>query len=165
MADEKEVKEEPKKKSNLMNIIIISLLVIVIGLLSFTLITLMDNKSSPVSTDEKPTIEDIVVEDSSEPVDTVTLEDFTVNLADEESSRFLRTTIVLEPISIEGRETIEKSNIKIKDLIITTLSSKKFSEIKTAEGKSELKETLIFRLNRITNKAVKNIYFVDFVSQ
>ena len=164
MADNEEVEEKPKK--NIMGIITVVMLTILIGISGFIAFQLMSKDEAAGKDDpaiEKPVAAD-VVEAPTEGGEMINLDDFTVNLTDEES-KFLRTKISIDPNGPEAEVRINSINTKVKDLIITILSSKSFAEIKTAEGKSKLKEEIVFRLNRITDNAVRNVYFTDFVSQ
>ena len=94
------------------------------------------------------------------------IEDITVNLADTEQNRFLRTKIKLELRSEDAHAKVKEKMDAIRDLILTTLRSKKFSDIRTPQGTYALKEELITRMNRIAGgKPIRNLYFTDFVSQ
>jgi len=55
---------------------------------------------------------------------------------------------------------------KIDDVIMTLLSSKKYDEISSMEGKQALKEELIDAINKIFGyDAVMNVYFTQFLVQ
>lgn len=94
------------------------------------------------------------------------LDNVTVNLADQDENRFLRVKINLEVQDEEAQKEIEKYHVQIKDLIINTLSSKFFRDIRTPQGKFDLKEELIFRINSLVGgEPVKDLYFTDFIAQ
>ncbi len=96
----------------------------------------------------------------------IDMDDITVNLADTDSSRFLRAKIKLEVRSEEAKAKIEGNMVKINDLVITNLTSKAFKDIRTPQGKYKLKEELIYRINEMVGgKPVKGLYFTEFVSQ
>ncbi len=96
----------------------------------------------------------------------VPMDALTVNLADEGESRYLHVKI---EFSVEGKvheATFNNFVAPIKDMIITTLSSKKIADIRTQQGKFALKQEIAYRINKlIGDTIVKKIYFSDFVIQ
>jgi len=96
----------------------------------------------------------------------IDMDDITVNLADTDSSRFLRAKIKLEVRNEEAKAKVDAAMIKINDLVITDLTSKTFKEIRTPQGKYKLKEELVYRINQLLGgRPVKGLYFTEFVSQ
>jgi len=93
------------------------------------------------------------------------LDPFIVNLFDERGVRYLKVRLDLELWNSTAEE-IEKKTPKIRDSLIVLLSSKKYEEIGSLEGKARLREEILFRLNRILGEGkVKEVYFTDFVVQ
>ncbi len=90
------------------------------------------------------------------------LEPFILNVG----SRFLKLSINLE---LSSPAATEKAKIKtgaIRDAIIMLITSKSPDDIFSSEGKQQLKDEILTRLNRILGEgSVKNIYFTDFVMQ
>ncbi|PJA31379.1 MAG: flagellar protein FliL [Zetaproteobacteria bacterium CG_4_9_14_3_um_filter_53_7] len=173
MAD-KEAKEEGGKSSGggLLPIINLVLLVLVLAVGGFIAWKMMSMEQPSASTDnaaveqtDQTTLPEAEDESDVPPV-MMDIDDITVNLADTDESRFLRTKIKLEVRNEEAQLKVTANIVKINDLIITILASKKFSDIRTPQGKYALKEDLIYRMNRIVGgKPIKNLYFTDFVSQ
>lgn len=105
----------------------------------------------------------------------VPMESFTVNLADPEDGRFLRTTLALGVAgqlpqlakgAAKGVETSDVSIATIRDSIITVLAQCKSDQLLTSEGKLKLKADLITALNRdVPALNVQEIYFTDFLVQ
>lgn len=94
------------------------------------------------------------------------LEPFLVNLADQESRRYLKLKVELEVESEKSVKELEKSVPRIRDVLILLLSSKAYGEIATQEGKSKLKEEILKRLAAVPGgKKVKNVFFTEFVAQ
>ena len=96
------------------------------------------------------------------------MDNLTINLADTDDSRFLRTKIKLEVRSEEDKTRLstESGKAKVNDLILTLLSSKTFKEIRTAQGKYELKNEIVFRINKeFPWKPVRRMDLTDLVSQ
>ena len=54
----------------------------------------------------------------------------------------------------------------VRDIIVSTLSSKTYEEVSTQKGKNRLKDEIVDRLNEVlADGHIKNIYFTDFVVQ
>ena len=173
MADNEE-KEESGKSSGggLLPIINLVLLILVLAVGGFVAWKMISMEQTPAES-EKAAIEqtdDTAIPEAEDETDAppifMDIENITVNLADTDQSRFLRAKIKLEVRNDDAQTKVTENMVKINDLIITVLASKKFSDIRTPQGKYALKEDLIYRMNRITGgKPIKNLYFTDFVSQ
>lgn len=94
------------------------------------------------------------------------LEPFIVNLADTAKVRYLKITIKLDLVRSKHSEDLNKRLPQIRDTLLLLLSSKEFAAIRTVEGKMELRDEILQRVNAIfrSNK-VKMAYFTDFVTQ
>jgi flagellar FliL protein len=96
------------------------------------------------------------------------LNSFVVNLLDTQgvAKRYLKITMQLEIGKEEDRLLIENHNAQIRDTVLLLLSSQSLKEINTMEGKLELKQTLLSRMNQILGDGVvSSIYFTEFVVQ
>jgi len=168
MADEKS--ESKKSSGGLLPVINMVLLALVLGIAGFNTWKIMNMEPSPGDKGTSSQTKEEIIPEAEDSGDAqpilIELDDFTVNLADTGVSRFLRTKIKLEVRSDTSQKKVETNMAKISDLVITLLSSKKFSDIRTAQGKFSLKEELVHRINRLVGgKPVKKLYFTDFVSQ
>jgi len=171
MADEEQ--EEKKASGGLLPIINTVLLVLVLGVGGFVAWTLMQNNQPAESSDTAPTetvetkLPEVEVEDPDAIPVEMEIDGLTINLADD--NRFLRTKILLILRTEEDKVRLSSSVglAAVKDKIITIVSGKKFSDIKTPAGKMGLKEELVFRINKEfpPHKPVKKMFFTDFVSQ
>ena len=95
---------------------------------------------------------------------TVALESFVVNLADVEQTRFLKVTIVIELTQEDVAEEVEKRKQKIKDAVITLLSSKSVAQVRDSKGKLKLKQEITLRLNEILGtNSVSEVLFTQFI--
>lgn len=93
------------------------------------------------------------------------LDPFIVNLFDERGVRYLKVRLDIE-VWDSTPEEIERKTPKIRDSLIVLLSSKKYEEIGSLEGKARLREEILFRLNRILGEGkAREVYFTDFVVQ
>jgi len=171
MADNEDGEEEKKSGGGLLPIINLVLLVLVLAVGGFVAWKLMSMEQPAETTDtaiEQTNATKIpeADDDPDAPPLFMGIDNITVNLADTDQSRFLRAKIKLEVRNEEAQAKVTENMVKINDLVITLLSSKKFSEIRTPQGKYALKENLIYRMNRaVGGKPIKKLYFTDFVSQ
>ena len=61
---------------------------------------------------------------------------------------------------------VETHKPQLKDTVLLLLSSHSFEEIRSVEGKIELKQALLSRINQVLGGGVVHrIYFTEFVVQ
>ena len=92
----------------------------------------------------------------------------TVNLADPTGITYLAITLALEfdPKNADLLAEVEAKMPRINDMIITTLSSKAYEEISTSQGKINLKNEFLRRINAMLAKGrLYNIYITSFTVQ
>lgn len=174
MAEEKEKKEELeepeelegqeglKKKGLPIKMIIIPFLgLFLVGGVFFLFKSGLLSKSTDNSAisieeqDSKPEIGPIYSMDS-----------FIVNLIGDQGKSYLKARLELELSNPKLREEIDKRLPQFRDTILTLLSSKTRSDIKTLEGKFQLREEIISMLNQyLSTGKILNIYFTDFIIQ
>lgn len=97
----------------------------------------------------------------------VSLDTFIVNLADPGGNRYLRVTMDMEVL---GGKPAEEEMIRrvpqLRDAILMILSTKRYADISTTEGKTTLREELTGAVNGLLASAkVARIYFKEFVIQ
>ncbi|NPA32275.1 MAG: flagellar basal body protein FliL [Aquificae bacterium] len=91
---------------------------------------------------------------------------FIVNLADPEVTVYARVSVTLEVANQEVLNEVRKKEPIIRDAIIEIISSKTSNELRTPEGREELKLEILKRINTILTKGgVRNVYFTEFVIQ
>ncbi len=98
----------------------------------------------------------------------VPLESFIVNLMDRGGSgkRYLKTTIELDVLDEASSELVYVRRAQLRDTILLLLTGQTFKEINSVEGKLELKQALLVRINQaLGGKIVKKLYFTEFVVQ
>jgi len=96
------------------------------------------------------------------------LKSFIVNLVDKSGTgkRYLKLTMELEIGGEEQKMEVEKRIPHLRDTILLLLSSRSLKDIGTMEGKLELKQALLMRINRILGEGiVHRVYFTEFVVQ
>lgn len=94
------------------------------------------------------------------------LDSFVVNLADEAAQRYLKVTMKVEFFASEVPMRFTSRQAQIRDLVLTLLSSKTVDDVRTVEGKAQLRDEVIARINRVLDDdTVKAIYFAEFIVQ
>lgn len=91
-----------------------------------------------------------------------------VNLADPTGITYLAITLALEfdPKNADLYAEVESKMPRINDMIITTLSSKAYEEISTSQGKLNLKNEFLRRINAMLSKGrLYNVYITGFTVQ
>jgi flagellar FliL protein len=94
------------------------------------------------------------------------MDQYIVNLYNEGSSRYLKTTLNFELSSAELSAEMDTKKPLIRDIVIKTLSAKTYEEISTIKGKENLKDELASKVNQVlTDGQINNLFFTDFVIQ
>lgn len=91
-----------------------------------------------------------------------------VNLADPTGITYLAITLALEfdPKNADLYAEVESKMPRINDMIITVLSSKAYEEISTSQGKINLKNEFLRRINSMLAKGrLYNVYITGFTVQ
>jgi flagellar FliL protein len=94
------------------------------------------------------------------------MDPFLVNLADPGRPRFLKVVVQLEldadPVSAE----LDALKPKVRDALLTLLSSKGSADLVTVADKERLRNEILHRLNALlTAGRVVEVYFTEFVVQ
>ena len=94
------------------------------------------------------------------------LQPFVVNLSDPGGKRYLKSIIELEFTEDAIQNELDARLPQLRDVILLHLSSKTIEDVQSVDGKIELKNSLITRINQVlkTGKIV-NLYFTQFVIQ
>jgi flagellar FliL protein len=94
------------------------------------------------------------------------LDPFIANLADEDGKRYLKATVQLEFVDARVPDEVNARLPQIRDLLLTLFTSKLFADIRTPQGKSELRDEIINRVNHALRRdLVKAVYFTEFIVQ
>lgn len=162
MAEAEEKQEKPKKSSKMKLIILLLVVVIVLGGGGFFAYMKFFKKPKGEEA-EQPTAHKA---EKAEQAIIHKMDTFLVNLADPGGKRYLKLTMELELDNKKVVEEISKETPRIRDVILTVLSSKAFDDISTLPGKLALKKELITKLNgSLKTGKVTNIYFTEFLVQ
>jgi len=156
--DVKNAEEEQAPKKSKLKLIIIAVVVLLIGAGGIYGYSKYDKgkkeKAETIKTDKVSIV--------------CPLNSFVVNLLDKQGvgKRYLKVTMQLEVGKEEEKLLIENHNPQIRDTVLLLLSSQSLKEINTMEGKLELKQALLSRMNQILGDGViRRIYFTEFVVQ
>lgn len=161
--EESEEQVQPAKKSPMM-LIIIGVVALLLIIIIVVVVLMMGDSGS----EQQPTrVEGGVaagVEASMGPI--AELKQFIVNLQSNDGRRYLKVEMTLELAGKNAGKEVENKIPLIRDVIIQLLSSKRFDEVSTENGKIRLREELKAAVNRyLIDGQVKNIYFTTFVIQ
>ncbi|RMG47398.1 MAG: hypothetical protein D6718_03725 [Acidobacteria bacterium] len=171
MADEeKETKQEqPKKKSGkgLMIVVMVVLAVVSAGAGVGVSLLLGGGRQAQAAPSaeaasapaEPPPAQEVII-----PFDT-----FVVNLADPGGNRFVKATIravVSDPTCEERYNQDPLLKARVRDRVLSVLSSKRFEDVSTSIGKEALRREIARELNQLLpNSPVREILFVEFIVQ
>jgi flagellar FliL protein len=165
--DEKDIAQNKSTKKSLILWVLLGCIVVIGlgGFLGWTLYTSSGNKQNNQNTNLSETSDRAQVLQESI---LFPMEEFIVNLTDGSGfgKRYLKTSIELEVSSEEGINSIEAHVTQLKDAILMLLSSRSVEEVITVEGKLELKQALLVRVNQtLSDNVVRELYFTEFVIQ
>lgn len=91
---------------------------------------------------------------------------FVVNLADPNDPHYLKVTMKLELDKPETAEVLTARNAQMRDAILILLSSRDTESVRTAQGKLQLREDVIAKVNSLMPKGgVRSAYFTEFIVQ
>lgn len=173
MADEVEAIPQEKSKGGKLWILIVVLSVIVACDLAFRVMSYFGSPkpaTAAESADSSKVTDRKISSEPAKPKKTevnavVELSPFLVNLADKDSSYYLKATFQLGT-ALEDEETVKNNVVipAIRDTILSLLSSKTSEQILSTEGKAKLREEIRNRINAVLPKGrVQEVYIVDFV--
>jgi flagellar protein FliL len=97
------------------------------------------------------------------------MDSFLVNLADTDSSRYLRVTLRLVVPSPKEAEEVGKDEVRkvqLRSAVLELLAQQQSTRLLTADGKEELKAAIGKRASQVLGtKEVIDVLFTDFVVQ
>jgi flagellar FliL protein len=94
------------------------------------------------------------------------MDPFIVNLLGDRGKRYLKAKLDLEVESEEVKSELQKRTPQIRDAILLLLTSKTFEDVDKPEGKIQLRNELIARINQLLKGGtVRTLYFTEFVVQ
>jgi flagellar FliL protein len=167
MAEEMDAQQEIQPKKSFLKFIILGFIVVVLGAGGYVGWNhFKGDKNEEIKETQTTKAEANKKKDEAKIV--FPLEPFVVNLADRSGlgKRYLKVTLALEVRNEEKKKIVEGYTAELRDTILLLLSSQSFSEISTMEGKLELKQALLSRINHaLGGGVVQRLYFTEFVVQ
>lgn len=141
-------------KKKLLTIILIMLVAIsLVGVIAVVVVTKL---SEPASTEDKPSIDEIV--ESS-----VEIPEITTNLA---GNDYIKISFMVQTDNKKAKEELEKRNFQVKNIIITELSEMKAQELTGKKGKEKLQNTLKTKINELMEEGkVEKVYITSSILQ
>jgi flagellar FliL protein len=165
MAEEDSKAEQPVKKGKGGLIIIILVLLLLAG--GGAALYFLVLHKPPVEEALNPELPITAAKPQAEPGPIVPYSSFLVNLADAGGKRYLKFSLSIELSKHKNfQQEVEQKDAKIKDIVISIISSKTFEEINSPQGKIALKQEILRRLNTVmTGGKVEDVFFTEFVVQ
>lgn len=153
VAEQKQTEETKGKKKWLKWVLIFTIpLIIISGAVGFYFATMVngnDDGAIPMKN-----------------VQTLTIQSFTINLADAGHRRYLRTQITLEYVDRKLLNELELKDHRIKDTVINILRSKRVSDLDSNEKTEALRQELMGAINELlTEGEIIGLYFEEFIIQ
>ena len=94
------------------------------------------------------------------------LEPFIANLADDGGRRYLKATFQIDFGKSDVPPAMQARLPQVRDLLLTLFTSKTFDDIRSPEGKQQLREEIIARVNQVLDRDLaKAVYFTEFIVQ
>lgn len=95
-----------------------------------------------------------------------TIESIVVNPAETAGTRYLSCSVSFEVVTPEDLKAFEEKSVKIKDLLITILSSKTVDQLSDIKQRNDMRKQILAVVNRFTAPAKASaVYLTDFVLQ
>ncbi len=92
---------------------------------------------------------------------------FIVNLVGHRGQRYLKTKIIFEIDLVKDiQKELSERTPELRDAMLLLLSSKSFEDVNNFEGKIQLRNELIVRINQVLRGGdIRGLYFTEFVVQ
>lgn len=95
--------------------------------------------------------------------DTFSLPKIDLNLGNAIENRFIRIAIAIEYRGGENQGLeLKKREAQIKDIVITSVTSKTRLILISENGKENLRREILNRINEVTDRPIQNVYFTEF---
>ncbi|WP_125152182.1 flagellar basal body-associated FliL family protein [Clostridium rectalis] len=160
------------KSGKSLKIVIIILIIIIIGGGAFGGYMLLNKKGSGISNNSEPVKNNPNVNINANGVRPVVseytydMEEFLVNLADEDGKRFVKAKIFLGYENKKLTKEMENKKPIIRDAINNVLRSKKAKDISNSKGLEQVKTDILNKINLMfENGRCDSVYFNEILIQ
>jgi len=153
-----EVKKVPNKKGR--KLIIIGVILFFLAIAAGALFMLKGNLGGIGEKVSK-------MSEKEEEIASLSFKTIQVNLADQNMTRYLSTSIVIEYVEDEKlTEEMAEKNYRLKDAIIEVLRSKTVSDLDTGDEITEVKKEIMQAVNQcLTLGKAESVYFEELLIQ
>jgi flagellar FliL protein len=94
------------------------------------------------------------------------LDPFIVNLADAPEVRYLKLAVKVELDRPDASGELTARLPQVRDTVLMLLSGKESTQLRTTQGKTQLRDELVQRINAVTTRGgVRTVYCTEFVVQ
>ncbi|HKO88151.1 MAG TPA: flagellar basal body-associated protein FliL [Burkholderiales bacterium] len=163
----------PRKKSKKKLILLILLALLLVGGGGAAIWYALQPKPDVTEGEEEVAAEEEGAEEQvgeRKPPVFVTLENFLVNLRDDDGDHYLQLGIVFEVSDQQAVDEVKLQMPRVRNGILLLLSSKQSKDIATLEGKQQLAEQIAVEARKPMsmpepNKGIESVYFSNFVIQ
>lgn len=146
----------------------IKMLVIIAGalvmiIISGTIAYFVAQKVGKPPATEKTSTEKV---EKVKPLNYFDMSDFSINTSDTDEPHFVKLTISLgyAAATVELQTELGARRPELRDIVISVVGSKKFSDLNTQDKRNELKKDLLKRINDVLiHGEIKGIAFTEFV--
>lgn len=139
------------------------LAVVAVGFIVYLGQKKIEESQNPIGDPEKTEVEQIVEDESTKP-SIISLDTFLVNLVDGQWRKLMKVNMELEVVGDGIVEEVTKQMPKIRDMIITIISSKLHTDISSKEGKEFLRNEIKDQINLFLTKGkIEQIFFTEFI--
>jgi flagellar FliL protein len=158
--------EKSEKKSSKKLLVMIGVAVLLLGGGGFAgwKFFLADKASGPDGESVQST--GTAVEDTAKSAIIYDMKPFIVNLLGNQGKRYLKAKVDIEVSSEEMVSELKERQSQLRDAILLLLAGKSFEDISNPEGKTQLRNELMVRINEnLRSGTIQNLYFTEFVVQ
>ncbi len=154
------------KKGGLLQNKMVLIVIILVVQLAIALVVAKVIVSKALPKEEKPAEEMVSDEKEEGRGNIVMLDDIIVNLKEGDRLYYLKLTVGLEVPNATVQKEVEERSAQLRDIIISTVSGMKISELDTIEDRNALKIQLLNKLSDVIKSGdLIQVYFSDFVIQ
>ncbi|MBC7764960.1 MAG: flagellar basal body-associated FliL family protein [Hyphomonadaceae bacterium] len=144
--------------------VLIILLIVLTALIFGVVIYLYFSNANTASRPKVAAVTPKPVEKHKDTVEFSPAESFITNIKN--SSKYLKVKVTLEIKGEKSKEHFEKSEAKIKDIIISVLRSKTEAQLFSDDAQGELKKAIKHALDeKLHSEDLVDLYIADFVIQ
>lgn len=163
-SNENVVVDKPKKPILLILLVIVNMLAVIgVGAIVYLGQQKKEAKESPLGESENLKLKEIVSKEKAK-AKVISLDTFLINLIGDRGRKLVKVNMELE-LSGDGiLDEVTKLKPRVRDMIITIISSKVYKDISTKDGKENLRNEIKDQINLFLTKGkIDKVFFTQFV--